>query len=269
MSERDAATAMPEPAPGFPSLVLIHLRLLVREARAGSAILALICILLPLAALAEAAGGDPASVVPGGPGRVQLLMAMMMGLIFFLAYLWPESVWRNLGPGERLVLDAFPVSRRSHRMARVVAGTVLPLALLASLLIAVAILEAGGSPGGRMTFSPDVAPGLHGVGILVTLTSLLSAYALSSTLALRFGKVFVSLLIIFGLAYLVPMLLMLLGFEGLVERLLEWAVHSSASPFPVLTMWYQGTAENLPSGLAWLAIFSGTAVYFAGRHDRA
>ena len=269
MPERDTATAMPDPAPGFISLVLIHLRLLIREARAGSAILALICVLLPLAALAHVGGAEPAQVVQGGPGRVPLLIVAMMGLTFFLAYLWPESVWRNLGPGERLVLDAFPVSRRSQRMARVVAGSVLPLMLLASVVVAVAIMEAHGWGGGGMRLSPDEAPGLHGVGILVTLTSLLSAYAFSSILALRFGKVFVSLLIIFGVAYLVPVLLMLMGFEGLVAGLLEWAGTSPASPFPVLTLWYQGTAENLPAGLAWLLIFSGAAVYMAGRYDRA
>jgi hypothetical protein len=270
-AEPAPASSLPEPAPGFPSLVAIHLRLLVREARAGSVILALLCLLLPLAALV--AGGDPVTVESDGPGifvvpgRILVLVAVMMGLTFFMAYLWPEAVWRNLGLGQRMVLDALPVTRRRQRMARVVAGAARPLALLACLVVTVAILEARGWPPPDMDFS-QAAPGLRGVGILVTLAGVLTAYSLSSILALRFGKAFVGLLVLFGSLYLVPVLLIVLGFEDQVVTLARWATQSPFSPLPTLTMWYQGTGADLLPAMGWLLVFGGLAAWVAGRHDQ-
>jgi len=266
MSDAAVRTPLPEPAPGFVGLVGIHLRLLVREARLGAAIVALLCVLLPVAAVVSAVGWDATGIQEDAPGRVELYTIMMMVLTVFMAFLWPEAVWRKLGPGDRMVLDAFPVPRRSHRMARVVAGASLPLALLGSVLLTVAILDARGWTQGVLSLGLDQLPGVHGVGILATLASVLAAYALSSVLALRFGKVFVGLLIVTSVIYLIPLILVIFGFSDLVTRLGDWATASPFSPIPVLTGWFQGGGEDLLPGLAWLAVFGGLAGYFAGRH---
>lgn len=264
MSDPTARVAtLPPPAPGFPALVRIHLYLLLRESRVGTLLLAALCLLLPVAALVSA-GPEATEAVPH---RILLLTATMMGLTIFLTFLWPESVWRKLGIGERLVLDAFPVSRRSHRMARVVAGAALPLGLLASLIVTVAILDARGWASQTFELSAVHLPGLHGAGILTTVAGLLAAYLLSSILALRFGKVFLGLLVLVGIVYLIPLLLVVLGFDQAVIRIGQWAMSSGWSPLPVLTQWYQRGSADLASNALWMAVFFGIALHFAGRHD--
>jgi hypothetical protein len=264
MSEPTPRPALPEPAPGFPGLVAIHLRLLVRESRLGMAILAVIVVALPLAALVtEDPGPDPSL-----PLRINLFLFAAMGLTGFLVFLWPEAVWRGLGPGRRMALDAFPVSRRSHRMARAVAGAALPLILLGSLVLTHAILSQRGLLDILGMAIGDEFPGLHGSGIVATALWALSVYAFSTIFALRFGKVFVGLLVTVGIAYAIPLLMVLAGLDEPVMALGRWATESRASPLRFLLSWFRLGPSDVVPGVAWLAVFGGASVWLAGRHDK-
>jgi hypothetical protein len=264
MSEPTPRPALPEPAPGFPGLVAVHLRLLVRESRLGMALLAVIVVALPLTALVSQ---DPGSD-PGFPLRIHLLLFAAMGLTGFLVFLWPEAVWRGLGPGRRMAMDAFPVSRRSHRMARVAAGAVLPLVLAGSLILSYAILANRGLssiPGAEIS---EEFAGLRGMGIVATALWALSAYAFSTLFALRFGKVFVGLLVTGTVVYAIPLLMVLVGLDEPVMALGRWAAESRTSPFRFLLSWFRLGPSDVVPGLAWLAVFGGASVWLAGRHDK-
>jgi hypothetical protein len=263
MSEAALRSQLPDPAPGFPGLVGIHLRLLVREARLGSAILALVCVALPLAAALNSVPDAGAEL----PHRIHLLAFAAMGLTAFLAVLWPESVWRGLRPGRRLVLDALPAGRRAHRMARVVAGAALPLALLGSLALTWWIIEVRGF-NDALPISADDVPGLQGAAIIATLLWVLTLYSISSIFAIRFGKVFLGLLITATVIHAIPLLLMIAGFDELVMRIGQWTTTSALSPLRFLLTWYQLDGSDILPGLGWLALFGGTATWLAGRHDR-
>lgn len=263
MSDAPRRRSLPDPAPGFAGLVGLHLRLLVREARLGTAILVFVCVALPLTA-GLASVPDPGADLPL---RIHILTFAAMGLTAFLAFLWPESVWRGLRPGRRMVLDALPAGRRGHRMARVVAGAALPLALLGSLVLTWWIIDFRGL-NDPLPISLDDFPGLRGAGIIATVLWVLSAYAVSSIFALRFGKVVMGLLITLGVIYAIPLILIIAGMDDLVGRLGQWASGSTFSPLRFMLTWYQLDGSDIVPGLGWLALFGGTATWLAGRHDR-
>ncbi len=269
MSDQTVSRHLPPPAPGFRGLVGIHARLLVKDAQAGTAVLAVACVALPLAALLTPFPSEPADVASAisGPMRLQMLMSMMVMLTVGLAFLWPEAVWKGLGPGERAVLDSFPVTRRNHRMARVVAGGFLPLALTTAYLGSATILRVRGW-GDVMPGMTSAYPDLAGWSAPTAVLVLLTAYLLSSSLALRFGKVFVPLLVIGTGVYLVPASLLLAGKEEWIEAIARSAVEWTWSPFRLFSIMFSGGPSDVLPALFWMTALAALTIHLAGRHGK-
>ena len=256
------ARVLPDPAPGLISLVGLHLRLTLREARIGSVLVGALTVGLPIAgsivAVRQSAGADLEELVAFGAA-----ISALSGLAILVALLWPESVWRQLPRGKRWVLDTLPVGRRSHRMARVMAGSVVPLALVLSLILTAMLLPADAA----------LHPLVHDVGPLgasAVVIAILGAYLFSSILALSLGQVLRPLFYGAILLMLLPLPFQLAGAADTAQALWSTVTGHTLSPIRLtgIGMGLQGTPADLAPALLWLVIFGGVAVHLAGRHDR-
>ncbi len=261
MPDESPSRTLPAPAPGLLSLVWIHLRLIHGEARSGTAVLGVVTLGFPLLMLLipleQAATAD-------GTLRAVLSLSLVAAVVLTLTYLWPEAVWGKLRPGSRMALDSLPVSRLRNRMARVMAGAILPLVLGLSLMVGVEIGAARGlleMVGEQWRWNP------------LTLLTLLASYAMASALALRFGKVFVPLLAGVLSFWVFFMILVLLEWEAVGSPLVAWLSYSPLSPRHGL-VGLSGRVHGVTQGpstlgvLFWLLAFGSVVAVLSRRHDR-
>lgn len=273
MSDPIRSTELPPPAPGFLGLVGVHLSLIHREALVGTGILLLLVLGFPLMAfLTPIPTGTESGVLPPVE-RLALGMMLLAGLTFVLTYFWPEVVWTRLRPGDRTPMDAWPVSRRANRLARVVAGAALPLFLLASFVAGARIIQWRGLAE-HMPISTTLGSGHSGWGLLLTILVLLTSYSLASALALRFGKVILSLFTILVGVWVLVMLLVLFRAQALLESMARWMATSQFSPTRALLGLSSSSngmemGPTAPGVLVWFAGLSLVLFYLAHRHDRA
>lgn len=190
-------------SPSFPALVRLHLRLLVREfpvAWIVTSVLGLLMLWVTLLILLE----DPSSLAATEVARVRFEVTAtgMTVVVFLLALLWPEAVWRNLPPGGRDAVDSLPVTRLRHRMARVTAGAFLPLGAALVVVVMVASLQLRphlAAPSGEW---PSVPP-ITDPGWLTAAGAVVAIYLIGSILALRLGGVLLPFLLFWGTAAVV------------------------------------------------------------------
>lgn len=246
---------------------------MLREARLGSAVLAVVAVALPVAVLL-------APPVPSEPSQLQstpwiaLSGALMFLMVFAVldAFLEPESVWRKLQPGEREPLDSLPVGRRQNRLARVVAGAALPLVLAGSALVTVALMEGrgwaiSGGAFGRPGTLPVLTEDPGAAGVAAAILALLSAYAIGSLFALWLGRVFYPLLLTVLAFVGGPFILLAFGLDWL-SPVAEIATTHAYSPLRVLSLWFGATAADLLPAAFWFLALGVLLAYVAGRHDR-
>lgn len=252
----------------IPSLTLVHLRLIARQSGLGAAVLAAAALLIPLwllvADLRAVPAGNELSGLPGDWWPALLLTGGFVWLSYLLAFLWPETVWRNLGPGERSELDSLPVTRTRNRCARLLAGSSLPALLgLSVSLSAIVLLSRGAGEILEVLGAPDAGVD---VGPNHTVISgplaMLVAYSFSSILALRLGRVLLPLIVIALAVLALPALLVWGGAEWL-RGFTEAVAFHPYSPIPALM--YGG--ESVVPRLLWLVTFGAVAVHLAGKHD--
>lgn len=255
-------------APGFPTLVRIHLRGLWKEFPVAWIGFGVLATLLPAAALLYR--GDP--VGPEGPSAalaiVMTLVSLLVGLTVIVAFLWPDAVWRNLPPGGRTVMDALPVSRRVHRLARVTAGLVLPLGIAISVGATATILESGPGSPTAFGFGGLGAEGSGLAGALIAMGSLTAAYLLSTALAIRFGRVLLGLFTLAAGGTLLVFLLVMMGWDAAAIRIQQWLFLGHWAPGRTLVLSRWAELADLGPVLLWLVILSGITAAWAGRHDR-
>ena len=261
----------PEPAslprgPGFAALVGIHLRSLWREFPVAWLAFGGLAVVLPVVSAFYRGSLDPADPM-SGVVTFTALLTLLFFLTIALAFLWPEAVWRNLPPGGRLVMDALPVDRRTHRIARITAGLVLPLGMAGSVGITAAILRS--NPDLSFLSTGLGADGSGATGVVVALLSLTAAYLLSSALALRFGRVFMGLFVLAGGGTLVIFVLVILGLEEAAVATQQGLFLGDWAPGRVLTLANSAQGEDLPAALLWFSLLLGLCTFWAGRYDRA
>lgn len=281
-------TPSPSPSNGIPlarphsflALTTMHLRLLFRAFPALHLLALAAVVLLPVAALltplgVEALAEAPSSVrTMGSAGTISLLVTVLV-LVIPAGLIWPEVPWRHFPPGKRGGLDAFPVSRRLHRLARCAAGflpllglylaTVLALALFRLRLDRVPVAEPQ-SPAALGLRILEEAPA-NALSVGVGLVALLLAYAIGSLVALRWGRPLLLILIVaIFLPTLIAFLALALEAGPLIEALVVVLNHPF-SPFPIVV---KGAAQEgaafLPA-LFWTGVAGALLYREAGRHD--
>jgi hypothetical protein len=264
-AQTTARGAVP-PAPGFPTLVRIHLESLCREFPVAWIVFGGFAAALPLASLIFR---DTLLADPGTTGTVATfsgLLSLLLTLTIAIAFLWPDGVWRNLPPGGRQALDALPVSRRAHRMARVTAGLALPLVMAFSVAATLAVLQ--GSP----AFASGLWPSGTMEGGLVAGAaggfSLTAAYLLSSAIAIRFGRVLLSLVILVAGSAAVVYLALLAGWNAGAGALQTALFLGHWAPGRALTLAAMAESSDLAPAFLWSGVLLGICVHWAARHDR-
>ncbi len=265
--------ALPPEAPGFAVLVALHGKSLVREFPFAWGLFGLLMLWLPVAALFAPVPEIPNAAAANGPGfdlaallTLAMLNASAGGFAVIVALLWPDAVWRNLPLGGREGIDVLPVRRRVHRTARFVAGAGLPLAMFGSIAATQLILrwrdiegifDAMGFGGG----APSLSLVLGAVGLL-------AAYALGTALALRIGKVIFPVIIILVAAWAATFTAHLMGWARLRDAVQNGLFLSDWAPMQAFFALMPSDAPA-PAVFLWFSVFTGLAVYWAGRYDRA
>jgi hypothetical protein len=268
-SDRESPFNLP-PGPGFPTLVRLHLRALWTEFPVAWVVLGALAVLPPL--VAGLRGGAPGATPDQVPEFVPLIGLLFLihflatGLAVIVAFLWPDAVWRNLPPGGRSLLDALPVSRRAHRMARIVAGLVLPLALALSV-VATAVLLGRHSVMSLWVVAPRTDADAIRELAAATL-SLTAAYFLGSALAIRFGRVVLSLFLLGGGAVLLAILAEMWGWDAAAWALQQWLFVGHWAPGRSLFLAISAEGSDLAPALLWCLAFLALCTVWAGRHDR-
>ncbi|MEX2529532.1 MAG: hypothetical protein WD960_02060 [Gemmatimonadota bacterium] len=262
----DAGWDLPS-GPGFLALVRLHLRTLWIELPVGWVVLGGLAILLPVSAALHAAS----NIDPADPSVAWLAVAWLLIPLHFLtiavAFLWPDGVWREVPPGGRLVLDALPVGRRAHRMARVTAGLGLPLVMAFSVLLTAVFLDSDPLFGAVVAW----VGGASGspAGILAGLLSLTAAYLLGSALAIRFGRVILPLSLLVGGLVILLLIVDGAGWVAGEMALQRWLFVGHWAPGRTLVLAASAGSADLAPALLWCLIFLGLCIWWAGRHDRA
>lgn len=262
----------PAPAPGFAGLVVLHLQTLWREFPIAWVALGGLALVIPVMSMVYGQGAVEVSEMADLTGTILLasvLLPLLVILTMAVAFLWPEVVWRNLSPGSRLVLDAFPVSRRSHRMARIVAGFPLLLIMTVSLGVSLAILSS--NPDLQAVNMLRFGLGAEGSGLAgfgVAFLSLTTAYLFASALALRLGRVFVPLLLLVLALNVVLFTLVSLRWDAGLEVMTTLA-NGHWSPLRALLLAHDAEVADLGPVLAWFPVMLGLCLHWAHRHDRA
>jgi hypothetical protein len=264
------------PHPGFPALVALHLRSLVREFPVAWIVFGIVIVGLPVLALVVDMGVTPRGTPSFGIVRVVSAIWGAQALTLLVALLWPDAVWRNLPPGGRQAMDALPVDRRWHRLARVLAGFTLPLLLALTILITKAIVASRlsgivdpgvlppGSEGRTMTLS--LAAGLGAWWI--TPPALAIAYLFGSALGLWGLRVMLTSLLAVLLYAFAPVALLLgFGLDGMANGYIETVVQGTWSPLRVTLASFRAEAADLLPVLGWLAVMGGACHILAGRHS--
>ncbi len=267
-------------APGFLTLTGMHLRLLFREFPALHLLALGMVVLLPLAALlsplgVEALAAEPSSArTMGSAGTISFLVTALL-VVVPAGLIWPEVPWRHFPPGKRGGLDAFPVSRRLHRLARCAAGFLPLLALYLATVLALVLFRFrleripaadAQSPAGLGLRMLEQVP-LGAGSLLVGLVALLLAYGIGSILALRWGRPL--LLVLLGVI-LLPTLFLVLALMVEAGTLVEAFIallHHPVSPFPIVVKGAVQEGTALLPALLWTGV-AGVLLYReAGRHD--
>ncbi|CAN5821539.1 hypothetical protein BH23GEM11_BH23GEM11_16450 [soil metagenome] len=250
MSSHSALTAR-LPHPGIPALVALHLRSLVREFPVAWILFGSMAIGVPLLVLTEM-GTDPVRLA--GP------LGSLQGITFLVAAFWPDAVWRSLPPGGRRVMDALPVDRRTHRLARVAAGFTLPLLMAVSTSVSQAVLLTRHGASGA-AFSRTLGE----LGVLFL--GLLAIYLLGSAVALRLSRVILAMLLIGVMYVLVPILFMEgIGQNAAANWYIQFMVQGSWSPVQAMLSGFKPITGALQV-VAWVLALGGLCYYLAGRHD--
>jgi hypothetical protein len=253
------------PHPGVPALLGVHLRSLVRGFPVAWIFFGGVAVGLPL--LATFASLDPVGS-EGTFGLVRLVtwMVGVQAAAVLVALWWPDAVWRHLPPGRRRIMDALPVERRTHRLARVIAGFGLPLVMAFSVLLARVILDARLSSGGEtLAQVSGLALGNAGVGLL----ALGAAYLFGSALALRGWRVIVLSLLLMVAYVFIPIGLFLgFGWDEAANRYIGTMVQGNFSPVRVFLLGLRAGASDLLPVLAWLVGLGLLCTHWAHRHDR-
>jgi hypothetical protein len=279
-SSSSAAAAPAPPAPGFGSLVWIHLRLLVGEFPVAWFLFGGLLLLIPVAALLAPLPQGAVAFTraftrddPAFPLTLFLvtLTNTLPPLVILVSLAWPDAVWRNLRLGAREPVDALPVSRRVHRMARVAAGAVLPAMMVAWLAASDAIFQMRGMYT-AVADASRLSPGALGIGGEalpgILLTALL-AYAMGSAVGIRFGKVIVVFVVAMVGLWAVLFAASLLELDGFVQFVDAMLVRGDWAPVGTLARGITSAPAELAPVVLWLVAFTGLATWWAGRHDRA
>ncbi len=255
--------------PSFPEVVRIHLRILVREFPVAWIALAGLGLILLILSLRVWLGADALGEVML---ETQITFTALASIVFLFALLWPDAVWRNLPPGGREALDVLPVTRRTHRLGRLLAGAVLPLlTYLAVALVAAtlhltlpALQDASGPWGGGGT--GPLFTGLS--GWLTVLGGLAATYLIGSFLALRLGRVLLPFLLFWGIATALHFLFMSLGSVVGTEIIRIGLFEGTWSPGRVLvTAMVFDDGATLLSSWAWAVGLLGLVWWEADRRE--
>jgi hypothetical protein len=266
------------PHPGFGALAAFHLRNLLRVHRGPWLLLAAVVIGVPLFILLLDLGPDLFESRAGQAWVIRATMALwfLQGATLVTWLLWPMVTWRTLPPGGRHAMDALPVERRTHRLARVAAGLVLPVVLMVAVWGAHLLLRARLSP-----FLADVGMAVrrpeNPVEIVlywplspgVTLLALLAAYLVGSVLALwrvpvswsAFGVLLVFVLLPAGM-------LTALGRRDVATTYLDLVLEGTWSPARVALLGFRAEPADLLPIVAWLLPLGALTWHLAGAHDR-
>jgi len=271
-TQAPSEAARPSPAsraphPGFPSLVGLHLQSLIREFPVAWIVFGAGIVGLPVLALVADLGLTPRDTPSFGILRIASGIWGAQALTVLVALFWPDAVWRNLPPGGRQPLDALPVDRRWHRLARVLAGFSLPLLMAMAVFLAQVIVTSRlsglmGTPGADAVAWPSVPE-----GSLATFPALAAAYLFGSALGIQGMRVILtSLLALLVYAILPPGVLLGLGLEGLANGYTETMVQGTWSPLRTLLLGFRAESADLLPLLGWLAILGVVCHQLAGRH---
>ena len=166
-------------------------------------------------------------------------------------------------------MDALPVPRRVHRLARVTAGLVLPLGIAVSVGVAHMILGSG--PGSFAPLFGPIGLGAEGSGLagaLIAMGSLTGAYLLSTALAIRFGTVLLGLFVLVAGGTLLIFLLVMAGWDSAAIQLQQWLFLGHWAPGRTLVLASSAELADLGPVLLWLVLLFGITTVWAGRHDR-
>jgi hypothetical protein len=277
VSDRIMSETTP-PHPGFADLAGLHLRNLMRIHWGAWLLLATVVVGLPLLIY----------LLDLGPGlfesreqqawvvRAASVLWFLQGATLVTWLLWPMITWRNLPPGRRQAMDALPVARRTHRLARVAAGLVLPVVLMVAVWAGHLLLRARLAPYIGHEPAPARRPE-HMMEVVlywplspgVTLLALLAAYLLASALALwRVPATWSGFGLLLVFVVLPVAALMALGRQEGARLYLDTVLEGTWSPARVALLGFRAEPADLLPIVGWLLPLGAITWHLAAAHDR-